>query len=133
MDIAVKITLVASLVLMGYNISEFILSYESVCEKTEEFRKMVDEVQEGAIRRSNFILSLFLSTAFTALTYWAGLALWITAVVALKLLFSLCCSDLTLLHVLRVGDLTKKFYMLSKVDSLVNAALGLGIAMIVVL
>ena len=133
MDIAVKITLVASLVLMGYNISEFIASYESVCEKTEEFRKMVDEIHEGAIRRSNFILSLLLSTVCTALTYWSGLALWITALVALKLLFSLCCSDLTLLHVLRVGDLTKKFYMLSKVDALFNAALGFGIAMIVVL
>jgi hypothetical protein len=40
---------------------------------------------------------------------------------------------LTLVHVLRVGDLTKKFYMLTKVDALFNAALGLGIALIVVL
>ena len=133
MDIAVKLTLVAALVMMGYNISEFVTSYETICAKTEEFKKMMAETQEGVVRRSNLLLSLFLSTVFTCLTYWSGLALWITAVVALKLLFTLCCSDLTLVHVLRVGDLTKKFYMLTKVDALFNAAVGLGIALIVVL
>ena len=127
MDIAVKLTLVAALVMM------FVTSYETICAKTEEFKKMMAETQEGVVRRSNLLLSLFLSTVFTCLTYWSGLALWITAVVALKLLFTLCCSDLTLVHVLRVGDLTKKFYMLTKVDALFNAALGLGIALIVVL
>lgn len=132
MDIATKITLIASLILMGYNISEFVLSYESVCEKTEEFKKMVGDVQESTIRRSNLLLSLFLSIAFILLTYWSGLALWVTIVVAAKLVFTLCCSDLTLLHVLRVGELTKKFYMLTKVDALVNAALGFGIALIMV-
>lgn len=135
MDIAIKMTLVASLIMMGYNISEFIASYATVCEKTQEFKKMAAETDshENMVRRSNFILSLLLSLVFVGLTYFSGLALWIIAFVAAKLVFTLYCSDLLLVHVLRVGDVSKKFYMLTKVDALFNALLGLGIALIVVL
>ena len=36
-DYVVKIALVASIVLMGYNISEFVASFKTVNEKIEEF------------------------------------------------------------------------------------------------
>ena len=81
MDIAVKLTLVAALVMMGYNISEFVTSYETICAKTEEFKL---RYQEGES------LDDLLPEAFA------------------------------------VARLTK-------VDALFNAALGLGIALIVVL
>lgn len=135
MDVALKITLVASIILMGYNISEFAASYEAVCEKTDDFKKMVveSEAKEGAVRRSNLLLSLGLSLVFVGLTYLSGLALWISGIVAAKLLFSLFCSDSLLVCVLRLGHLPKKFYMLSKVDSFFNALLGLAISFVLIL
>ncbi|MCR5379098.1 MAG: hypothetical protein K6E57_09130 [Fibrobacter sp.] len=135
MDVALKITLIASIILMGYNVSEFVTSYEALCEKTDEFKKLAveNESNEGDLRRSNLLLSMGLSIVFIGLTYLSGLAFWITAVVAVKLFFTLYCSDSLLVCVLRVGDIPKKFYMLSKVDALLNACLGLGVALILVL
>ncbi len=135
MDIALKITLVASIILLGYNVSEFIASYETVCEKTDEFKRLAGEsdANELELRRSNFLLSFVLSVVFIGLTYFSGLALWITAVVALKLFFTLYCSDSLLVCVMRTNALSKKFYMISKVDSLLNALLGLVIALVLVL
>lgn len=135
MDVALKITLVASIILLGYNVSEFVASYETVCEKTDEFKKLAGEsdAKESELRRSNFLLSFVLSVVFIGLTYFSGLALWVTAVVALKLFFTLYCSDSLLVCVLRTNVLSKKFYMISKVDSLLNALLGLVIALVLVL
>lgn len=135
MDVALKITLVASIILLGYNVSEFVASYETVCEKTDEFKKLAGEsdAKESELRRSNFLLSFVLSVVFVGLTYFSGLALWVTAVVALKLFFTLYCSDSLLVCVLRTNVLSKKFYMISKVDSLLNALLGLVIALVLVL
>lgn len=120
---------------MGYNVSEFVASYQTLCEKTDEFKKMAaeNENDEQMLRRSNLLLSLGLSLVFIGLTYLSGLAFWVTALVAFKLFFTLYCSDSLLVHVLRVGDVSKKFYMLSKVDALLNAFLGLGVALILVL
>ncbi|MCQ2054951.1 MAG: hypothetical protein MJY82_06625 [Fibrobacter sp.] len=135
MDVALKITLVAAIVFMGYNIAEFAENYSKVCEKTDEFKKMAveNDAGEASLRRSNLLLSLILSLVFVGLTYLSGLAFWVTAVVAVKLVFSLYCSDSMLIRVLRVGEVSKKIYMLSKVDSLLNALLSLGIALILVL
>ncbi len=130
-----KITLVASIILMGYNISEFVSSYKTVCEKTDEFKKMAmeNEAKEAELRRSNFLLSFLLSSIFIGLTHFSGLALWITAVVAVKLFFTLFCSDSLLVQILRSNKVSRKFYLLSKVDALVNAFLGLVIALVLVL
>ncbi|MCQ2061885.1 MAG: hypothetical protein MJY99_00920 [Fibrobacter sp.] len=135
MEIVLKITLVASIILMGYNISEFVSSYKTVCEKTDEFKKMAmeNEAKEAELRRSNFLLSFLLSSIFIGLTHFSGLALWITAVVAVKLFFTLFCSDSLLVQILRSNKVSRKFYLLSKVDALVNAFLGLVIALVLVL
>lgn len=135
MEIVLKITLVASIILMGYNISEFVSSYKTVCEKTDEFKKMAmeNEAKEAELRRSNFLLSFGLSAVFVVLTHFSGLAIWISAVVAAKLFFTLFCSDSLLVQILRSNKVSKKFYMLSKVDALVNALLGLVVALVLVL
>lgn len=135
MNIALKVTLIASIILMGYNVSEFMSSYESVCEKTDEFRRMVAEnnAREFELRRSNFVLSFILSCVFVFLTFFSGLAVWVSAVIALKFAFTLYCSDSMLVQVLRSDALSKRFYMLTKIDALLNALLGLGVALVLVL
>lgn len=56
MDIAIKITLVASIVLVGYNLHQLVMSYEAICEKVKEFKAMAleNDSDESAVRRSNF-------------------------------------------------------------------------------
>ena len=71
MDIAVKITLVASIVLVGYNLHQLVTSYEAICEKVKEFKAMAleNDSDESSIRRSNFLLTGTLSVLFILLTY----------------------------------------------------------------
>ena len=59
MDIASKIMLVASILMMGYNISEFLASYQSLSEKATDLKEIASENGAGemAMRRSNFLLS----------------------------------------------------------------------------
>lgn len=135
MDIASKIMLVASILMMGYNISEFLASYQSLSEKATDLKEIASENGAGemAMRRSNFLLSFFLSAVYGALTWFSGLALWITVLVAVKLLLTLFISDFALLQILRKGEFLRKTYLLSKVDAFLNALLGLSIALFLVL
>ena len=72
-DYVVKIALVASIILMGYNISEFIASFKTVNEKIEAFLGMAKEnsATSADLRRSNFILSCGLSVAYACLIYFS--------------------------------------------------------------
>ena len=135
MDIASKIMLVASILMMGYNISEFLASYQSLSDKALDLKEIAREngAGESAMRRSNFLLSFLLSAVYGALTWFSGLALWITLLVAVKLLLTLFISDFALLQILRKGEFLRKTYLLSKVDAFLNALLGLSIALFLVL
>ena len=58
---------------------------------------------------------------------------WITVLVAVKLVLTLFISDFALLQILRKGEFPRKTYLLSKVDAFLNALLGLVIALFLVL
>ncbi len=135
MDIASKIMLVASILMMGYNISEFLANYQSLSEKATDLKEIAREngAGESAMRRSNFLLSFFLSSVYVILTWFSGLALWITVLVAVKLIFTLFISDFALLQIMRKGEFPRKTYLLTKVDAFLNALLGLSIALFLVL
>lgn len=135
MDVSLKLMLIASIILMGYNISEFIASYQTVCEKTDEFMKLARETDadERNLRFSNLLISVVLSVVYICLTYFSGLAVWLTVFVALKLSFTLFCSDSMLVRVLRTKVVSKKIYLISKMDALINAMIGLMIALALVM
>ena len=135
MDIASKIMLVASILMMGYNISEFLAGYQSLSEKAEDLKEIASEngAGEQAMRRSNFLLSFFLSAAYVVLTWFSGLAVWITVLAAVKLVFTLSISDFALVQILRSGVFSRKMYLLSKGDAFLNALLGLSISLFLVL
>ena len=135
MDIASKIMLVASILMMGYNISEFLAGYQSLSEKAEDLKEIAREngAGEQAMRRSNFLLSFFLSAAYVVLTWFSGLAVWITVLAAVKLVFTLSISDFALVQILRSGVFSRKMYLLSKGDAFLNALLGLSISLFLVL
>ena len=135
MVIASKIMLVASILMMGYNISEFLASYQSLSEKATDLKEIAREngAGEQAMRRSNFLLSFFLSAAYVVLTWFSGLAVWITVLATVKLVFTLSISDFALVQILRSGEFSRKMYLLSKGDAFLNALLGLSISLFLVL
>jgi len=134
-DYVVKIALVASIVLMGYNISEFSASFKTVSEKVAEFLNLAkaNSATDSDLRKSNIVLSCVLSIGYAALVYFSDVVVWIVALVVLKLFFTLFVSDKLLLQVLKDGSLSKKNYLVSKFDALFNAVMGLAFALILVL
>lgn len=134
-DYVVKIALVASIVLMGYNISEFVASFKTVSEKAGEFLNLVkaNAATDSELRKSNILLSCILSLGYAALVYFSDVVVWIVALVVIKLLFTLFVSDKLLIQVLRDGALSKKNYLVSKFDALFNAVMGFTFALILVL
>ena len=134
-DYVLKITLVASIVFMGYSISEFAASFKTVSDKIDEFLGLAREnaATETDLRRSNIILSCFLSALYAFLVYFSEFAIWLVALAVLKLSLTLMVSDRLMVQVLRDKTLSKKNYLVSKYDSLFNAAMGLAFALILVL
>lgn len=134
-DYIVKIALVASIILMGYNISEFAASFKTVSEKAAEFLDLAkaNSATDSDLRKSNMVLSCILSIGYAVLVYFSDVVFWIVALVVVKLLFTLLVSDKLLLQVLRDGSLSKKNYLVSKFDALFNAVMGLAFALILVL
>lgn len=131
----VKITLIASIILMGYNISEFAASFKTVSEKVGEFLSLAKEnaASDKDLRLTNIVSSCLLSVGYVTLVYFSDIVIWIVALVVLKLFFTLLLSDKLLIQVLRDGTLSKKSYLVSKFDALFNAVMGFAFAVILVL
>ena len=135
MDIAVKITLVASIVLVGYNLHQLVTSYEAICEKVKEFKAMAqaNDSDETSVGRSNFILTAILSVAFIVLTYFSGMAYWVVAVVSLKMFVSMFFSHLEIRQIFREDSIRPSLFKWTKVDSVLNVLTGLAVAVISIL
>ena len=134
MDIAIKMTLVASLVMMGYNLHQLVTSYEAICEKVKEFKAMAqaNDSDETAVRRSNFVLTAVLSVTFVVLTYLSGLAYWVVAFVSLKMIVSMYFSHLEIGQIFREDAIRPSLFKATKVDSVLNVLTGLAIAVIAI-
>ncbi len=135
MDIAVKITLVASIVLVGYNLHQLVTSYEAICEKVKEFKAMAleNDSDESAVGRSNFILTAVLSVVFVLLTFLSGMAYWVVAAVGLKMLVSMYFSHMEIRQIFREDSIRPSLFKLTKVDSVLNVLTGLAVAVISIL
>jgi hypothetical protein len=134
MDIAVKITLVASIVMVGYNLHQLVTSYEAICEKVKEFKMLAqqNDSDEGAVRRSNFLLTGVLSLLFVTLVYLSDFAYWIVGAVLAKMAVSILLSHLEISQIFREDAIRPSFFKLTKVDAAVNVLMGLGVAVIAV-
>lgn len=135
MDIVAKITMVASVIFMGFNASQFVASYATLCEKAHVVRNLAREsdFEEIDLRRTNIVPSLLLSVAYVVLVFFSGLVPWIAAVIAFKLAFSLIFSDRELCMVIRGEEFKMTYFWLDKVDSFLNISIGLLVALFLVL
>jgi hypothetical protein len=134
-DYMVKIALVASIILMGYNISEFCASFKIVSEKAGEFLRLAKDnaASDADLRRSNALLSGVLSLGYSVIIYFSDIVIWLVALVVVKLLITVSISDKVLVQVLNDRALSQKSYLVSKYDAFLNAVLGLSFALILVL
>lgn len=135
MDVVAKIMLVASILMMGYQISQALMSYKTLCEKAEELKKLASEntASELELRRSNFLLSFLLSLVYVVLAYFSDFTYWIVALVTAKLALTLYLSDVFLVQILRCDTVSQKFYILSKWDAVLNSLVSLALALLLVL
>lgn len=133
MDVVAKLTLVASVLMLGYSLYQVFTSYDALCEKIEEFKRLAKESDsdESSIRLSNFLLTGVLSVIFVVLVYFADLAYWFVGLVLVKLLVTLLLSQLEVTHIFR-PKLDRRFFMLSKFDSFVNALVAIAVAVVVI-
>lgn len=134
MDIIAKVTLVASLIMLGYNLYQLFTGYDAVCEKVKEFKQLAqdNEADETSVKRSNFLLTGVMSVAFIVLVVLANLAYWVIAVVVLKVLLTMILSHLEIVHIFKFGEIKRQFFSLTKADAIANMLVGLGIAIVVI-
>lgn len=135
MDIAVKLTLVASVVLIGYNLSQILSSYEHVCKKVSDFKTAAAETksEDKSVKQSNFLLISILSTVYFLLNYFAGFDYWILGIIASKLMVTGFLSSAEVDLILKTGAISRKFFKIGKIDEFLNILLGLGVALILVM
>lgn len=134
-DYVVKMALIASIILMGYNISEFLSGFSIVSEKAGQFLHMarMNAASESDLRRSNFLLTCVLSVGYSLLIYFSDVVFWLVALLVVKLGITLYISDRVLIQVLRDGLLSQKSFIMSRCDSFSNAVMGLAFALLLVL
>ena len=133
-DYVVKIALIASIIMMGYNISEFCASFKTVSEKSGEFLRLAKDnaATDADLRRSNLLLSSVLSIGYSVLIYFSDIVVWLVALLVIKLLLTLFLSDKMLIELLHDRSLSKRNYLISKYDALFNAVMGVTFALILV-
>lgn len=119
----VKVSLFASILLFGYNLSMVFNRYAAICRKALLYREVLLENSETVshLRRTNLALSSFASIIYLALLYLSKLSLWFLAVVVLKIALSLVYSDTFQRCVVLKKDIPQRLYWNMKFDSIVNA------------
>lgn len=135
MDIAIKVMLVASVILVGYNLSQVFASYDALCKKVQDFKNLAKETESGdsSVKRSNFVLVIFLSMTYVTIAYLCGFAYWLLGILVFKFALSLMLSNMELNRILKNGSIDRGFFKISKLDELANALVGLMVALILVL
>lgn len=120
------ILIFASVVVFGYNLSQVIENFGALEEKLSVYRKVLLSYEEplDKTRRLNAIENVLMLLAYAIFAYLAGFAAWVLATIVLKFSFSCLISDK--MHRLVLGEklsVPLAFYILHKLDSLLNGLL----------
>lgn len=134
MDIAIKMTLIASVILIGYNLSQLLTSYDAICEKSRKLKSLAIESNstDEELKLSNTMLTGVLSLIFVTLTYLSGFALWVVTLIALKMAVTCFMSNMELSRVMKNDVVDLPFFKLTKVDAITNILVGIGVDVILV-
>lgn len=134
MEVVAKLTLIASVVMFGYNLYQLLMGYETICQKAEEFKRLAveSESDEISVKWTNVLITGILSVVFTALVFFANFAYWMVGVVALKMVCTILLSHKEIERAFLPSKMDKKFFMWSKVDSAANVVMGLAVAVVLI-
>ncbi|MCF0221888.1 MAG: hypothetical protein HUK19_06305 [Fibrobacter sp.] len=134
MEISIKLTLIASVILIGYNLSQLLTSYDGVCEKVKKFKSLAVETNSSKdeLKLSNTVLTSALSITFVVLTYLSGLVLWVVGLVASKMVLTCLLSNMELSRIMNNDVVDQTFFKWTKVDALANILVGIWVALILV-
>ncbi|NLG38724.1 MAG: hypothetical protein GX545_02230 [Fibrobacter sp.] len=134
-NFSVYLTIMSSVLFFGYSLSLSTNGYKSICDKAVKFKellKMEMDASEG-IRKTNISLISAFSLAYLVLLYFSGFAYWFLGAVLLKLVSTLLLSDYFQRMVVEDKMISKRLYILMKLDSIFNAVVGLCTPLLIVL
>lgn len=134
MDVVAKITLVAAVVMLGYNLYQLMTSYEAVCAKVEEFKQLAKESDsdEASVKRSNFLLTGTMSCVFISLVFFSNIVYWIVGLVVAKMIWTMILSHMEIVRIFKSNEINRNFFKLTKVDAAANVLTGLAVAIVVI-
>lgn len=116
----------ASVALFGYNLASFVENFGRLEKKVGDYRKMLLECDASldSARRVNVIQNVLMLLGYAAVAYLAGFSHWVLALVLAKLSATCFLSD-WMHRVISRRDisLSRTFYILHKIDSLLNGLL----------
>ncbi len=134
-NFSVYLTIMSSVLFFGYSLSLTTNGYKSICDKAVKFKellKMEMDASEG-IRKTNISLISAFSLAYLVLLHFSGFAYWFLGAVLLKLVSTLLLSDYFQRMVVEDKMISKRLYILMKLDSIFNAVVGLCTPLLIVL
>ncbi len=116
----------ASVALFGYNLASFVENFGRLEKKVGDYRKMLLECEASlsGARRMNAIQNVLMLLGYAAVAYLAGFSYWVLALVLVKFATTCLLSD-WMHRVISRRDisLSRTFYVLHKIDSLLNGLL----------
>lgn len=129
-----KVSLIASIILWGYNLSLFLNRYVGICEKALKYRDILHQEQIALteLRKSNLKITVLATVIYLTLLYFSEFSYWFLAVIAIKFCISLYFSDLFQKCVVEGKTISKSLFWAMKIDSLINLLGAAGIAVILV-
>lgn len=124
-----KLTILTSIVLWGYSFSRIVDSYGVMQQKMMLFRKVIKEEMKSFenIRRANVIIVGLFSVVYLTILYFSGIAVWVLCVVLSKFTISAYFSDSFQNLAIQGKNFSKPLYIQMKVDSVLNALVGIFI------
>lgn len=129
-----KITLVASVLLWGYGISQAADTYAAVCDKVSDFRtflKEEEEVADSRVRGANAFLIGALALIYASLLHFAGFALWVSSVALFKFALSASLADVFQRELFSGREISRPVYRMMKADGILNAVFAMFIIYLV--
>ena len=117
------ILIIASVVVFGYSLSLFLDNFGALQKKVADYREMLSEFDEPVsnTRWVNSIQNILLLLGYATVAYLAGFAPWVLMMVGIKFSISCLLSDRFPLLILSNREtVTKRLYLVHKLDALLN-------------
>jgi len=121
-ELASRLTILVTLVVLGYNIFQLTNGYAWMVAQIGQFREYAREEKVAApnMRRYNLIVIGIMLTAYLTLLFFSGFAWWILGLVFAKYAGSALLSDQMQWRILQGKDFQRTHHRVIKADAFTN-------------